>query len=182
MLTSRKQRNDEPQAFVNKVLCFAFTNYTLLPKVDIGTIVRDIAKFIRWIFDRIAEHAGDPKRLFAMGNSTGAQLAGLIRIDKRYLKAEGLSRAIINGCVRVDGDTYDVPLMIGTSTALGKSESKFGPYQNIGRAIPTLPPKPSLLAPCSPEPASLGRSYRQLEMADCVRTEFMTHCLDQSLS
>jgi acetyl esterase/lipase len=50
-----------------------------------------------------------------MGHSAGAQLAALISIDDRYLKAEGLSLEIIKGCVPVDGDTYDVPAIIQTA-------------------------------------------------------------------
>jgi arylformamidase len=46
--------------------------------------------------------------------SAGAQLASLVCTDERYLKAEGLSLALIKGCVPVDGDAYDVPLQIQT--------------------------------------------------------------------
>jgi acetyl esterase/lipase len=79
------------------------------------TIFRDIARSVRWVHDHIAEHGGDPKRILIMGHSAGAQLAALICIDDRYLKAEGLSLAIIKGCVPVDGDTYDVPAIIETA-------------------------------------------------------------------
>jgi arylformamidase len=105
----------KPQAFMAKQFVFVSTNYRLLPHVDMGTIVRDIAKSIHWVHDHIAEHGGDPKRLFVMGHSAGAQLAALICIDDRYLKAEGLALAIIKGCVPVDGDTYDVPAIIQTA-------------------------------------------------------------------
>jgi len=79
-----------------------------------GTIFRDIAKSIRWVHDHVTEHGGDPKRILVMGHSAGAQLAALICIDDRYLKAEGLSLNIIKGCVPLDGDTYDVPAIIET--------------------------------------------------------------------
>jgi acetyl esterase/lipase len=49
-----------------------------------------------------------------MGHSAGAQLAALICIDDRYLKAEGLSLEMIKGCVPVDGDTFDVPAIVET--------------------------------------------------------------------
>jgi hypothetical protein len=41
----------------------------------------------------------------------------LVCTDDRYLKAEGLSLAIVKGCVPVDGDTYDVPAIIETAEA-----------------------------------------------------------------
>ncbi|MBI5802746.1 MAG: alpha/beta hydrolase [Verrucomicrobia bacterium] len=105
----------KPQAFVDKGFIFVSTGYRLLPEVDMVTIFRDIAKSLRWVHDHIAEHGGDPKRILVMGHSAGAQLAALICTDDRYLKAEGLSLAIIKGCVPVDGDTYDVPAMIETA-------------------------------------------------------------------
>src|SRR5207302_1794155 len=105
----------KPQAFVDKGFVFVSTNYRLLPSVDMAAIVRDIAKSIRWVHEQIAGYGGDPQRLFIMGHSAGAQLAALVSIDDRYLKAEGLSLAIIKGCVPVDGDTYDVPAIIETA-------------------------------------------------------------------
>src|SRR5262245_56567278 len=105
----------KPQAFTEKGFVFVSTNYRLLPDVDMGTIIRDIAKSIHWVHDNIAKHGGDPKRLMVMGHSAGAQLAALVSIDDRYLKAEGLSLSIIKGCVPVDGDTYDVPAIIETA-------------------------------------------------------------------
>lgn len=104
----------KPQAFMDKGLVFVSTNYRLLPDVDMGTIVRDVARSVRWVHDHIADHGGDPQRLLLMGHSAGAQLAALVCIDDRYLKAEGLSPTIVKGCVPVDGDTFDVPAIIET--------------------------------------------------------------------
>ena len=104
----------KPQAFVDKGFVFVSTGYRLLTNVDMGTIFRDIAKSVRWLHEHVAEHGGDPKRMLIMGHSAGAQLAALICIDDRYLKAEGLSLNIIKGCVPLDGDTYDVPAIIET--------------------------------------------------------------------
>ncbi|PYJ60589.1 MAG: alpha/beta hydrolase, partial [Verrucomicrobia bacterium] len=86
--------------------------------------------------DHIAEHGGDPERILVMGHSAGAQLAALICIDDRYLKAEGLSLAIIKGCVPVDGDTYDVPAIIETAETRrrvhGQPQAKFGHREKFG--------------------------------------------------
>ena len=126
----------KPQVFVDKGFVFVSTNYRLLPSVDMATIVRDIAKSIRWVHDHIAEYGGDPKRLLIMGHSAGAQLAALICTDDRYLKAEGLSLAIIKGCVPVDGDTYDVPAIIETAETRrrvhGLPQAKFGHREKFG--------------------------------------------------
>ena len=126
----------KPQAFMDKGFVFVSTNYRLLPNVDMETIVRDIAKSIHWVHDHIAEYGGDPERLFVMGHSAGAQLAALVCTDDRYLKAEGLSLAIIKGCVPVDGDTYDVPAIIETAETRrrvhGQPQAKFGHREKFG--------------------------------------------------
>jgi acetyl esterase/lipase len=126
----------KPQVFMDKGFVFVSTNYRLLPSVDMATIVRDVAKSIRWVHDHIAEHGGDPNRILIMGHSAGAQLAALICTDDRYLKAEGLSLAVTKGCVPVDGDTYDVPAMIETAETRrrvhGLPQAKFGHREKFG--------------------------------------------------
>jgi arylformamidase len=104
----------KPQAFVDKGFVFVSTGYRLLTNVEMATLFCDIARSVHYVHDHIAEHGGDPKRILVMGHSAGAQLAALICIDDRYLKAEGLSLNIIKGCVPLDGDTYDVPAIIET--------------------------------------------------------------------
>jgi arylformamidase len=126
----------KPQVFMDQEFVFVSTNYRLLPHVDMPTIVRDIAKSVHWVHDHIAEYGGDPRRLFVMGHSAGAQLAALVCIDGRYLKAEGLSLAIIKGCVPIDGDTYDVPAIIETAETRcrthGLPQAKFGHRAKFG--------------------------------------------------
>ena len=80
----------KPQVFMDKGFVFVSTNYRLLPDVDMGTLIRDVAKSFRWVHDHIAEYGGDPKRVLVGGHSAGAQLAALLCTDDRYLKAEGV--------------------------------------------------------------------------------------------
>jgi arylformamidase len=126
----------KPRVFNEKGYVFVSTNYRLLPKVDMATIVRDVAKSIHWVHDHIAEYGGDPNRLLVMGHSAGAQLAALICTDDRYLKAEGLSLSIVKGCVPVDGDTYDVPAIIETAEARrrahGQPQATYGHREKFG--------------------------------------------------
>lgn len=129
----------KPKTFTDKGYVFVSTNYRLLPQVDMGTIVRDIAQSIHWVHDHVAEYGGDPRRVFVMGHSAGAQLAALVCTDDRYLKAEGLSLAIIKGCVPVDGDTFDVPAIIETAEtrrrAHGQPQAKFGHREKFGNDL-----------------------------------------------
>jgi acetyl esterase/lipase len=126
----------KPRAFNEKGFVFVSTNYRLLPKVDMGTIVRDIALSIRWVHDHIAEYGGDPNRVLVMGHSAGAQLAALICTDDRYLKEQGLSLSIIKGCVPVDGDTFDIPAIIETAETRrrvhGQPQAKYGHREKFG--------------------------------------------------
>jgi arylformamidase len=74
--------------------------------------------------------------VLVMGHSAGAQLAALICIDERYLKAEGLSLAFIKGCVPVDGDTFDVPAIIETAETRRRvhelPQAKWGHREKFG--------------------------------------------------
>jgi acetyl esterase/lipase len=132
----KKDVQIKPQAFNDQRFVFVSTNYRLLPAVDMGTINRDVAKAAGWVHKHIAEHGGDPKRLFVMGHSAGAQLAALLCTDERYLEAEGVPLADVRGCVPVDGDTYDVPAIIETAETRwrvhGLPPAKFGHREKFG--------------------------------------------------
>jgi arylformamidase len=105
----------KPKVFTERGFVFVSTNYRLLPEVEMGAVIADVAKSLGWVHQNIAEYGGDPQRIFVMGHSAGAQLAALICIDDRYLKAEGVPLEVLRGCVPVDGDTYDVPAIIVTA-------------------------------------------------------------------
>jgi acetyl esterase/lipase len=126
----------KPTAFVEKGFVFVSTGYRLLPNVEMVEIFHDIAKSMRWVHEHVAEHGGDPNRILVMGHSAGAQLAALISIDERYLKAEGVSLKVIKGCVPVDGDTYDVPAIIDVAETRwrvhGLPPSKMGHREKFG--------------------------------------------------
>lgn len=105
----------KPRIFAEKGFVFVSANYRLLPKVDMTVLTQDVAKALGWVHKNIATHGGDPQRIFVMGHSAGAQLAALLCIDDRYLKAEGVPFSVLKGCVPVDGDTYDIPAIITTA-------------------------------------------------------------------
>ena len=105
----------KPRVLTGMGYVFVSTNYRLLPRVTMDVLIRDVAKALGWVHRNIAGHGGDPKRILVMGHSAGAQLAALLCIDDRYLKAEGVPFAHLKGCVPVDGDTFDLPAIIMTA-------------------------------------------------------------------
>jgi arylformamidase len=104
--------NLKPTLFVDRNFVFVPINYRFVPNVTIKEIAQDVAKALLWVNRNIVRYGGDPNTLFVMGHSAGAQLAALVSIDDRYLKAEGLSLNMIKGCVPIDGDTYDVATQV----------------------------------------------------------------------
>ena len=103
---------EKPAYFTKKGFVFVSTNYRLLPEVDMGTLIRDVATSLGWVHAHIADHGGDPNRILVGGHSAGAQLAAILCTDDRYLKEQGVSFEVLKGCIPVDGDTYDIPRMI----------------------------------------------------------------------
>ena len=130
--------NLKPQMFVDRGMVFVSTNYRLLPNVAMEAIVSDIAKSLAWVYKHIAEYGGDPTRIVVGGHSAGAQLAALICIDERLLKAEGVDFSGLKGCIPVDGDTYDIPAIIETAEtrrrAHGEPQAKMGHREKFGHA------------------------------------------------
>ncbi|MHC4995337.1 MAG: alpha/beta hydrolase [Planctomycetota bacterium] len=105
----------KPRVLVDRGFVFVSTNYRLWPDVEMGVLIRDVAKSLGWVYRNIGAYGGDPERVFVMGHSAGAQLAALLCIDHRYIRAEGVPPGALKGCVPVDGDTYDLPAIIATA-------------------------------------------------------------------
>lgn len=126
----------KPQAFKDKGFVFVSINYRLLPKVDMATLVGDVANSFGWVHKHIAEYGGDPNRVLVGGHSAGAQLAALICTDEHWLKGQGISMNVLIGCVPVDGDTYDIPAIIETAETRWRVHhlppAKFGHREKFG--------------------------------------------------
>ena len=126
----------KPKVLTERGFVFVSTNYRLLPKVKMETLIGDVAKSLGWVHANIAKHGGDPTRIFVGGHSAGAQLAALICTDDRWLKREGVSFDVLKGCVPVDGDTYDIPKIIMTAehrrALYGGKMYTFGHRQKFG--------------------------------------------------
>lgn len=126
----------KPKVLTERGFVFVSTNYRLLPDVTMDVLIRDCALALGWVHRHIAEHGGDPDRVFVGGHSAGAQLAAILCTDHRYLEEVGVPFSMLRGCVPVDGDTYDIPKIIMTAELrqmiYGKGMPTFGHRQKFG--------------------------------------------------
>ncbi|MBK8091063.1 MAG: alpha/beta hydrolase [Verrucomicrobiaceae bacterium] len=127
---------EKPTWFTGQGFVFVSINHRLLPEVDMGTLIGDVAKAFGWMHQHIAEYGGDPKRVLVGGHSSGAQLATILCADDRYLKAVGVSFVDLIGCLPVDGDTYDIPAIIEVAETRRRvhhqPQAKFGHREKFG--------------------------------------------------
>jgi len=126
----------KPKYFTDKGYLFVACNYRLLPDVSMKVLIEDVASAIHWVHREIASHGGNPESIIVGGHSAGAQLAALLCIDDRYLKANKTPVSILKGCIPVDGDTYDIPKIILTAehrqAVYGGAMPTFGHRQKFG--------------------------------------------------
>ncbi len=91
--------------FADSGVAVACVNYRLIPLAEYPAGIADTAAAFAWVKQHIAEHGGDPSRLFLGGHSAGGYLTLMVGLDARYLKAHGLDTTAIAGLVPVAGQT-----------------------------------------------------------------------------
>ncbi len=96
-------------AFFNaQGFAFASVNYRLSPAVMHPAHVEDVAAALAWIYANADAQGFDRTRITVMGHSAGAHLAALVAMDGRRLARHGLTPAMLNGAILLDGAGYDV--------------------------------------------------------------------------
>lgn len=94
-------------------------DYRTWPRAGFPDFMGDAARAVAWARAHAAEHGGDPQRLFIAGHSAGAQIAGLLGTDARYLSSAGIGVHDIAGVIGLSGP-YDFDIT-------GKYVKIFGP-------------------------------------------------------
>ena len=98
------------EALTSRGYVVVIPDYRLYPEVIFPTYMDDAALAVKWTFDNIAQHGGDPDKVFVMGHSAGAQLAALVAYDGTYLDREGVDKRRIRGVVSLAGPLDFLPL------------------------------------------------------------------------
>jgi len=88
---------------LNRGVMFIPMGYRLIP--DGGAYPHscdDVEHGLRWLTDHIAEHGGDPDRIYLSGTSAGATLAAAVTLDA-WLAEPALPNDLIKGLVLFSG-------------------------------------------------------------------------------
>lgn len=122
-------KNDYPflaDSFTELGYTTVTVGYRLVPTVTFPGYVEDIALAVKWTVDNIAQYGGNPEKIFLMGHSAGAHIAGLVAFDERYLQRQGLPSNTIDGFIGLAGP-YDflpvAPEDVRSIAALGPIET-----------------------------------------------------------
>ncbi len=91
-------------AFAKRGYIAVIPDYSKYPRVHFPAFVEDGAKALAWVSDRIADHGGNPDRIFVAGHSAGAHIAALLAANPAYLAREGKNRsAVLHGFAGLAG-------------------------------------------------------------------------------
>jgi acetyl esterase/lipase len=86
-------------------LAVASVNYRLSPKATYPAYLEDSAAAVAWVRAHIAEHGGDPAKVFISGHSAGGYLTLMLAMDPRWLKPHGLTPDSFAGYIPLSGQT-----------------------------------------------------------------------------
>lgn len=115
-------------------------DYRVYPEVKFPAFVEDGARVVRWARDHVAEHGGDPQRIYLMGHSAGAHIAALLSLDPRYLGAVGLDRSAVRAMVGLAGPYDFLPFHSETLRTLFGPPDKWPETQPINFVDGKEPP------------------------------------------
>jgi len=105
--------------FVGEALASAgfvtvIADYRVYPETLFPGFVDDAAAAVSWARAHASAYGADPRRLFLVGHSAGAQIVGMLATDNRYLRAQGLDKSMIAGMVGLAGPYDFLPLRDNT--------------------------------------------------------------------
>jgi acetyl esterase/lipase len=132
------------QALASRGFVCVVPDYRIYPQVKFPAFVEDGARAVRWTRDHVADFGGDPRRIFLMGHSAGAQIAALLTLDRHYLADAGLPEGVIRGTAALSG-TYDFQPGPGTYAVFDMPNPDAKPDPRIEAVTFAIGPAPPML-------------------------------------
>jgi acetyl esterase/lipase len=135
-------------------------SYRLAPKNKFPAQAEDAAAALAWTVKHVGEFGGDTNRIFIGGHSAGGHLAALLMTNPKWLKAAGLSPAVVKGTICLSG-VFDMmegkDNVFGTDPELRRDAS---PLFQISKGAP-----PFLVTYCEWDYFSLGAQAKEFDAA-----------------
>jgi acetyl esterase/lipase len=94
-------------ALAERGIVAVLPNYRMYPTAGFPAFMEDAARAVAWAQAHAGELGADRRRIFLMGHSAGAHIAGLLATDARYLGAVRIAPREIAGVIGLAGP-YDV--------------------------------------------------------------------------
>jgi acetyl esterase/lipase len=99
-------------AFIDLPAVFVAASYRKVPEAKFPAPLEDAFMALQWVWRNVAEHGGDPDRIFAAGWSVGGTLASLVTLRRDLYGGYGLPDDVVKACLAASsGYRYpaDVP-------------------------------------------------------------------------
>lgn len=147
---SRKCCTDIARRLVALGFGCVLVSHRLTPPAVFPAHAEDVAAAFAWTRAHVADHGGDPRRVFLAGHSSGAQLALIVATDPRYLAAHQLAPGDVAGVVGLSAPVELAPAPdgqgFGDRLLAGKGADVFSrdpvamrdasPLSHVGPALP----------------------------------------------
>lgn len=170
--TAGARRSPPGAPFYDNIMLFAAGNglvgvnatYRLAPQHQWPSAAEDLGAAIRWVGEHIAQHGGDPARVFLMGHSAGAaHVAGYVA----HRPAHGPKGVGIAGAILLSG-IYDLTSMkVGPpeKAYFGEDASQYAERSALAGLVAA--PIPLMVVHAELDPPSFHQQAKQLNEALC---------------
>ncbi|MGJ7581651.1 alpha/beta hydrolase [Variovorax sp. RHLX14] len=98
------------EALASQGAIVVIPDYRLSPQVTYPVFVQDSAKALKWGIDNAARLGADPRRVYAMGHSSGGYNAAMLALDPRWLGEVGASPKQLAGWIGLAGPYDFLPM------------------------------------------------------------------------
>lgn len=174
---SKAEYSFAARAFASRGYVTVLFDYRLVPEHRYPVFVEDGAKALAWVNANIADHGGNPDRLFLAGHSAGAYTALMLALAPEFLAAEGLTPAALSGVAGLSGPYDFLPLDTDATREAFALETDLPATQPVNRVRAASGTPPVFLATGTADDVVLPRHTRTLaarleEAGETVETKY----------
>ncbi len=156
------------QALAGRGYQTVVADYRLSPAVAWPGFVEDTARAFGWVKAHIADHGGDPARLFLMGHSAGAYNVAMVALDPRWLIPHGAAPQDASGVAALAGPLSFNPLKSDATRAIFETAPDIELARPIKLAATHAADAPPFLLMHGTGDRTVG-SHNSVNFADAVR-------------